>query len=195
MQKRTLRAKLRAATAAIHEDLHRHPVFSTLADGTIRPGEEADLLARMAEFYAVYDADIASAVARYPELVQDYRYLPRAPRLVAVAPRAPTPSAKASGVIRVPIDGPAALAGVLYVVDGALLGGVTMRPPAMADGLPDYWAWCRSDGPAIWRATCALLARVEPGAEPERRAIGAAQRTFAAFRDWMAPLACVPHDL
>lgn len=184
-----VRDALRLATRADHERLHGQPHLASLADGTLSRAGYTALLGALHSFYVLLDECVLRGSEVYLDGTPDYRYQPRAGWLLedlralgGSRLRFPTPAPQLP-----PVDSAAALAGMLYVVEGAVLGGAVLdRGAARVLGRRDergrsYWAWCRRSGPSSWRrALLAIesLARA-PAAWPV--ATRAAQQTFAVF--------------
>ncbi len=188
-----LRVLLRDETRDAHEALHQLPVFRRLARSTIGRAEYAALLQRMESFYASFDAALAAACERHACAIGDVVHARRAPLILrdmtkmGVAPaRGATPDLPA-------LDEPGAIAGALYVVDGALLGGAVLGSAVRRLGWPapgGFWSWCRTEGPGLWRRTQSLLDRVAPA--DEKVVLAAAVGTFGTFAGWVGQLAPEP---
>ena len=180
-----LRLTLRAATDAQHQGLHAHPLLARLADGTITQAQNTQAIARMAAFYRSADPVLAAACARFRTGLGGYRYYPRAHRLDPDRPANRTGAQDPVGTPGVPDPaGLPELAGALYVVDGALIGGRVLARSAHQAGLTAgraHWDWCARQGPAIWRTTLALLERIGSGPDTMDRACASAHAWFAAF--------------
>jgi heme oxygenase len=189
-----MREVLRTRTRDAHERLHRHAAFAAFAEGRLPLEGYRRLLARLHGFYAPLDDAIArvapdaagpafAPVRRADLLARDLRDLGLSDRDVASLPRCEA----ASDLVT-----PGALPGVLYVIEGATLGGATLDASARAllPGPPPagrrYWGWCRETCGVRWKMTQALLDSPAAGA-PEDVA-RAASATFRLFADWMAPL-------
>lgn len=169
----SLRWLLQESTSAVHQRLHRHPDFSAIADGTIL-GRDFDLLmARIGGFFCALDPKMQAACDCTPGL-GDYAYRARAPMF----PRTLAEPSRLPAVNDLP-----SLAGAAYVVDGSVLGGKVLAS-ALGDHLQHpYWDWCAGNGPAIWRATIALIDCADTGTDARFRAVSTAQDVFAAFEE------------
>lgn len=194
-------AALRHRTSAAHERLHVLEPFAQLLAGTIRPDAYAGLMAGMLDFYAAFDTMAAKAAARFGRHIAPYAYEPRVPHiaadLLALGGRDPLgdagdPPGRAGGRLATPASA-AALGGMLYVVDGATLGGSVLSRPAArlypSGGTDGYWNWCRARGGAQWRTTLALLPRLAPDGAAMDAMTRSAVETFAVFEACLTPTA------
>jgi heme oxygenase len=182
----SLHQRLRAATAAAHEDLERSLGWEARV-ATV--AGYRDLLARFRGFHAVYEPAIGAALAdeaffaprrRLARLDADLRHLGVATDLDALS-RPPAPT----------LTEPGAAIGALYVLEGSTLGGQMIgRRIAALHGF-DAETGCRyylahgSRTGAMWAAFRARLDALADGPEAEAAAIGAANATFDALRLWL----------
>ncbi|HEV7440700.1 MAG TPA: biliverdin-producing heme oxygenase [Methylobacterium sp.] len=182
----SLHQRLRAATAAAHEDLERSLGWEARV-ATI--ASYRDLLARFRGFHAVYEPAIGAALAdeaffaprrRLAPLDADLRHLGVATDLDAL-PRPPAPT----------LTEPGEAIGALYVLEGSTLGGQMIgRRIAALHGF-DAETGCRyylahgSRTGAMWAAFRARLDALADGPAAEAAAIGAANATFDALRLWL----------
>jgi heme oxygenase len=181
-----MRAKLRAATAAAHERLHRHPGLAAAATGAIDIDGYRGLLARLYGFHcAVDETPLVSPWTRQTPrsrlIERDLEALGVARHRWEVLPRcAALP----------PLATEAQALGALYVVEGSALGGAAIAravAPLLApfDGGSRFFSGDDEKG----RGWPALLAHIETlDREPPcaRAAIESAVATFASFEEWMA---------
>ncbi|MEZ0166153.1 heme oxygenase [Kineococcus sp. LSe6-4] len=182
-------ARLRAATAAAHEDLDasldvldrpwdtaRHRRWLELTWGLLAPLERA--LAEQART----DPGALDVVgrARAGLALQDLRALAVPEDEIAAVPECPDVPA---------VPDRAAALGVRYVLDGSTLGGRLIARTVVAAGVPAA-ATTSLTGPEgagrRWRETTAAVEAAGPEALPGMTA--AALGTFAAYRAWLAPL-------
>lgn len=193
------RAALAAATHAIHERLHEHAMFRALLGGTLHRSDYEQLMLRLYGFYMPLDRKIESACGRHAKRIAPFRYAPRAALLASdlvalgVPPHAVADAAGCSGLPA--INGPGALVGALYVVEGATLGGSVIARAADRSGLrregqADYWGWCRRHGAARWAMARPLIERIR--GEDVESMVGAARATFSSFAAWLHPLDATP---
>jgi heme oxygenase len=89
---------------------------------------------------------------------------------------------------------PASLGGILYVIEGATLGGSQIDGAArklLRDEHPAgrrYWSWCRATCKDRWKMASECLDQcVADGVAISDLKKGATE-TFEVFADWLAPL-------
>lgn len=94
----------------------------------------------------------------------------------------------------------ATIGGIIYVVEGAILGGAQIdRAACELLGADDpagrrYWSWCRSAGRERWPLALSYIeAQVASGAQTDELKNGALA-TFRALSHWLAPLDRTDHD-
>ena len=192
-------ARLRHRTQAAHERLHAFEPFAQLLAGTIRPDAYAGLMAGMLEFYAAFDRMAAEAAARFGPSIAPYAYEPRVPHIAAdlrtMGWRDRDEVHRPDERLGMPASA-AALGGMLYVVDGATLGGSVLSRHAArlypAGGPDGYWNWCRAQGGAQWRTTLALLPRLARDRPAMDEMTGSAVDTFAVFEACLTATALPP---
>lgn len=185
-------ALLRSRTAPDHERMHRLPAFAALEAGTLDRDTYGRLLACMLDFYRDFDACAEGFCGQYPRQTEPYRYIPRSVLIARdlVAMGATPAETAGDGPIRFdPPASAAALAGMLYVVDGAMLGGSVLSKQSARFGVAGdgYWQWCRRRAGAQWRDTRDLLARLACSERDIEDMILAARTTFKAFGACMTP--------
>lgn len=167
---KTARAHLKACTDSAHQRLHEQPQFFRLQHGTSSLEDYVGLMAALLSFYRALDGSLIRASNRYLGESEDYRYQPRAPMIKADA-------AAVSKALKLPprpphhivhcempvIENRSALAGAIYVVDGATLGGRLLnKSAAKLLGAEEvngrsYWMWCETHGASQWKAALALI--------------------------------------
>lgn len=183
-----LRALLRQATGEAHAALHRLPPFVLLAQSAIDRADYARLLRRMESFYASLDPALAVAGRRFAPETGEVAHRERAGLLADDLAAAGLPAERPGPPSPETFSCPAAYAGALYVVDGALLGGAVLCRATARLHWPapaGFWRWAEAEGPALWRRTLALIERVDAGEASRRAAIATASATFEAFGSWM----------
>ena len=153
-------------------------------------------------FYAPLDRQIARVLAECPALGAAYSYARRSEILAR--------DLRDLGFSAEEIDrndrceqaaqlvSAASLGGVLYVIEGAMLGGATIdravQPLLSAEGAGGrgYWAWCRSENGHRWRMALEFLERLcADGTSLDDLCLGA-ESTFLALSEWLAPLEQTP---
>lgn len=182
-----LRDRLREATQAAHERLHRHAGFAAAARGDITRDDYRLLLARLYGFHHPFECATA---ARATDFSLDLAERRRAPLLVQDLASL---GVDAITVERLPLCGEefgwtdaAALLGALYVTEGSTLGGVLIAR-ALARVATDARRFYLGHGERngeMWRNFVARLEAIEDDAG-QAAAIASAQRTFLAFENWM----------
>lgn len=201
-----LRETLRWTTQDVHDRLHENPSFLALMDGTLSLADYAALMQRLYGFYAAVDVAIRKALPASAWCGFDYA--PRAPLLsddvaslhpdLALAPARDIRCTAVAGIVR-----PDTVLGVLYVVEGAMLGGARLDRAA-ARILPTssprgrmFWAWCRSEGKQRWPRFLALMQAHPLSPSDQTRLAQNAQATFLALEGWLEPLnvkTCEPEE-
>ena len=181
------RARLREATAEVHEALHHLPAFEALLAGALPLG---DYRAMMAKLHAYHGAALPicraadAAIGLEPAGWSSRERLARLAADLAALGDATPPDCP-----RLPHADRAWNIGYAYVVRGSAIGGQVLHR-ALASLLPDgapgrgFFALGAAER-ADWRRFCALL---DAGLTPEELAPAAhgAHAAFAAFRTTMA---------
>ena len=186
MERASLHARLRAATAPAHraleDDLDWRTRVATLSG-------YRDLLARLYGFHAVWESAIGAGLAdeaflaprrRLIRLAEDLGHLGLSPGTVAALPK-PAPPVLAD---------PAAATGALYVLEGSTLGGQLIGRHIAGlygfsgDGLTYYRAHGDAAG-AMWSAFRRRLERFADDPVAEASLTGTAVATFTAMRQWL----------
>ncbi len=188
----SLRNILRAETDEAHQRLHEQRSFAALAAGTIELPEYIRLLHRLHSFYQPLDQAISAALSECRAVNFNYKW--RSDMLALdldhfgeTSPRSVWPQ---SGLV----VSPKTVGGVLYVVEGAVLGG-SLIDRAARKLLGDhsaagrcYWAWCRSEGKHRWALMLEYLDQLSAKDHCVDDLVYGARATFAELGDWLAPL-------
>lgn len=189
---------LRAQTHDAHERLHEHRSFAALFRGDLTRRDYGDLMRFLHGFYAPLDEEIVRVMAEIPTYSGAYTYARRS-GLLARDLRDLEFSRQGAAQDRqygqvADIVSSRSLGGVLYVIEGAMLGGATIDR-AVQKLLPDngvagrrYWAWCRSENRHRWGMTLEYLEHLSAGQASLDDLVAGAQATFQALADWLAPL-------
>jgi heme oxygenase len=142
-------------------------------------GLHLPLEAALDRLWLAGDLEVSWPPRRRAHLIRaDLRAIGRSPAQVAAVPRCPGCPLPTT---------PTQAWGVLYVLDGATLGGAVIRRTAIAAGVPS--AACRSlqgeaGAPARWRETARAIDALSPGRAEECARWAAA--TFEAVAAWLA---------
>jgi heme oxygenase len=181
-----LRERLRAATSASHERLHRHPGLAAAASGAIDLSGYRALLMRLYGFHRPVDAGMGAhtwltdETPRSRLLESDLQALGVTRDQQDVLPRCAT--------LPLLTDDAQAL-GALYVVEGSALGGAAIARAVAPVLAPLEGDGCRffSNDSGKRRGWPQLLVRLESlsGESQEQATIDAAVATFLAFEAWM----------
>jgi heme oxygenase len=189
-----LRARLREATAQIHERLHGHPGLGAAASGAIGRDDYRLLLARLWGFHKAFETVLDEAARR---LCVD----------IDMADRARAPMLEAD-LATLGLDGPAmlqlprcdqmfqprseaAFMGSLYVVEGSTLGGVHIARalsglfPGTDHGGRTFFLGYGERHSLMWRGFLQRLDAFAGDATHEAEAIKGAVETFDDFEIWM----------
>ncbi len=196
---KTARAHLKACTDSAHQRLHQQPQFFGLQHGTSSLEDYAELMAALLSFYRELDHTITSASQPYLEQNAPYSYQPRAPMIEAdVAAirqrlkRPPSPPKAVLQTVMPVIENRSALAGVIYVVDGATLGGRLLNKAAgrllggEEAGGRSYWLWCETHGASQWKAALALIDECGKNETNRSHMAASALATFTALERRLA---------
>lgn len=213
------RVYLKAQTDDLHQSLHRLAVFERLLDGSLSLPDYALLMRCFHDFYLDLDERVLRASDALSQSLGSYTYQPRAPMfatdIAALGSAARMARLAPSRHFSLPkIDCAARLAGVLYVVDGSVLGGMTMNKAAAAllptnivsgqsdrpgngqsdgqgDGQGDgrsYWDWCRRHGATQWKSALAFVDVCWQVEQNQAIITSSAIQTFRALNDVLAPV-------
>jgi len=188
------RTRLRDATRADHERLHRQPAFAALADGSLDLPAYRALLARLYGFHATLERLVGE---RIDANLTDWADL-RAPRANWLWRDLRDLGADEDELARLPLAEPGLfpdladegrLVGCLYVRAGSTLGGRLMAKgldPLLGAGGENGRRFLSGCGgaDAQWRQCCAAIERVTAAGRWDAMREGAVV-TFAALEDWM----------
>ncbi|MEO1107803.1 MAG: biliverdin-producing heme oxygenase [Pseudomonadota bacterium] len=194
----SLRAILRNETDVLHNKLHAQFSFASLLDGTLQRSEYQALIKRLHGFYAPLDDAVLAALTVNDVSTPPFWYEKRS-RLIAQDIRdlegdhdkistGPTCREIAEVVT------PETVGGVLYVVEGATMGGALINKAAERLLNTDntlgrrYWDWCRVEGRNRWRMTLQYLDHLQFSASSLDDLVSGAKDTFRLLDDWLAPL-------
>ena len=189
-----LRARLRDATAQIHQRLHVHPGLGAAASGAMGLADYQLLLRRLWGFHKAFEVTLEEA-ARGLTLDIDLSARARAPMLEA--------DLRALGlgqdrIARLSLcehmfrpQNMAACMGALYVIEGSTLGGIQIARALAGlfggeegEGRKFFLGYGAQHGP-MWRSFLARLDACSGDEAREAAAIDGAVQTFAAFEGWM----------
>lgn len=188
-----VRFALRRSTRAEHAALDAHPALAALVDGSLDRDGYGRLMGRFERFYACHDAMLARATMAYGLDRFGFTYASRAAILaedlaqLGVDGWREAPAAPLS-----PADSIGTLCGMLYVLEGSMLGGAVLC--RAAEALPSnsggrgcgYWRWCRDEGGRRWAMTCATLDALGTSEAARSDMLAGARATFIGFGDWLA---------
>jgi heme oxygenase len=194
----SLRAVLRNETDVLHNRLHAQFSFASLLDGSLQRSEYHALIKRLHGFYEPLDDAVLAALADNDVSTPPFWYEKRS-RLIAQDIRdlegdhdkvstGPTCREIAEVVT------PKTVGGVLYVVEGATMGGALINKAAERLLSTDntlgrrYWDWCRVEGRNRWRITLQYLDHLQSSASSLDDLVSGAKDTFRLLDDWLAPL-------
>lgn len=193
-----VRDVLREQTSELHERLHAHSSFVALFKGELSHSGYKRLLQKLYGFYVPLDGAIEQLTWPLPDSAGEYRYVSRSQLLerdlrdlgASDEDLRETPVCRAAAKL-VSLE---TLGGVIYVVEGAILGGAHIDRAAqklLGDDSQNgrhYWAWCRANGGRRWLEALRFLGRIHAdGAEIDRLSAGALA-TFRTFAEWIEPL-------
>ena len=190
-----MRARLREATAAVHQRLHGHEGFAAVSAGAVSMADYRALLERLWGFHKAFETALAGAGcaeaagfdlarrARSGLIEQDLTRLGADAAGIALLETCPDlPPPKSLGETM----------GALYVVEGSTLGGQqiarALAPLFNARGEEGcrFFLGHGEAHSAMWRAFLIRLEECarEPGAA--QAMIDGAVVTFAVFEEWMS---------
>ncbi len=187
MPDEALHQRLRSATATAHTALERD--LDWMARVATVEGYRG-LLARLHGFHATWEPAIGAMLAdgaffdprcRVPALARDLAFLGLSPDGITDLPQARP----------IPLPSPAAAMGALYVLEGSTLGGrvigrhITATHGLAGEGLAYYSGHGARTG-AMWLA---FRARLDTFERDAAQVVSAANGTFDALREWLAPSA------
>jgi heme oxygenase len=178
------RRVLRHETKAEHLRLHALEPFAGLAAAALDLRAYAELLARLYTFHAGFEATATGALSRFPGSFPNHEASPRAALLAGdLQHLGVDPGVFRPIRLRQPRSA-AEFAGMLYVVEGSVIGGAVLEAPAVRiAGLEasGYWRWCRVNGPRRWSAFSHRLEAIVDREASDRAAVAGARDTFRAF--------------
>ncbi|MEP1611589.1 MAG: biliverdin-producing heme oxygenase [Roseobacter sp.] len=194
----SIRDELRVCTRAAHEKLHEHSLFVELFDGSVSLERYSALMQSFHGFYTPMERGVDRALSeitpggisfsytkRANLLTQDLRDLGYNARHIDQNPTCET---------IYDVVTPQSLAGVLYVIEGSILGAAKIDRAAhrlLKSDTPDgrrFWAWSRANNTSRWAMINAYLAQRETSDHNLDAIIQGANDTFQALADWLAPL-------
>jgi len=183
-----IRQLLRTQTHQAHERLERVALLTELAGGSITLPRYRQYLQRMQSFHAALDT---SLVGRLPAVYAGRRldqsaHLARDLRALG-ADTMPAPRSLCQAVGALTPD-PAAVWGVLYVLEGARLGSqVLLRRNAANPAVCQAHAFIEGEGLRTgwwWRDFCGLLEQGAAGHDRQPLTV-AATHTFTLLGEWL----------
>ncbi len=189
---------LRSETAIIHDQLHQVACFQALFEGTLTLDQYVALIERMHGFYADLDIHVETACSRYGLPSEDFDYAPRAELFARDLEALGLTREKINSGAKYhhpgPIESAECLSGVLYVIEGSVLGGAVIAKALQ--GLPapepvrrqNYWTWCQTNGAHRWAMTLRMLDDFDQRGADREAMVDSAKSTFAAMHDWLSPL-------
>lgn len=182
-------AALRRHTRVDHEALHRLPLFVALRAGALSIDGYGRLMRRLHHFHAGFETVTEEALQRHSECFGGYARACRADLIARDLASLGQPAPETAGLSMAPPVSAAELAGMLYVVDGSMLGAATLCDQARKVAGPrgtGYWLWCRRDGVRLWAALCSVLPSLATGDRHRAEMLASARRTFRAFGETFA---------
>lgn len=189
---------LRRATRTEHEALDSHPAFAALMKGTLGVGGYRNLMSLFHGFYHRHDALLAEACQRFGLDRSGFTYASRAGILsrdlaaLGIDTSSDDSNRPSEPQGLPPITSGGDLGGMLYVLEGSMLGGgmlcravegVLGQDGAAGDG---YWQWCREAGGRRWAMTCDLIEDLATTEGARADMISSAKGGFDAFARWIA---------
>jgi heme oxygenase len=193
-----LRDELREHTHQQHERLHEHSSFLSMFTQSLSMADYRALIRRLHGFYLPLDRAISHVIANEGGGTGEFRYANRSGLLaqdmldLGWSAQAIEENLQCTGTSD--IVSRETLGGVLYVIEGATLGGARIdRAAHKLLGGDDpagrrFWSWCRVEGGHRWPMTTRYLQDLEEqGADVSDLKKGASE-TFRLLADWLAPL-------
>ena len=193
-----LRDRMRRETNDIHQDLHQHSSFVALFDGTLDFDAYVRLIERKFGFYKPLDDAIETALRTVPVGAPCFDYVRRSDLLRqdledlgAGTSQTTLPQLLPNAFAYIT---PKTVAGALYVVEGATLGGAGIdraTQKLLNRDLPDgrrYWAWCRANGRQRWQMILRHLEQLSDARLSNEDVVASANKTFEVLAHWIAPL-------
>jgi heme oxygenase len=174
--------------------LDNHPAFLALVNGSLSLPDYGRLMLAFHGFYSMLDPYLESACIRFSVAKSGFRYAGRTAMLtndlvaLGLGDEAARSASSAGGPA--PARSAAALAGMLYVFEGSMLGGAvlcaateTLLAPA-ANGGNSYWRWCRAAAQPRWAMTCGLIEELADTPAARDEMVAAARDSFQRFAAW-----------
>jgi heme oxygenase (biliverdin-IX-beta and delta-forming) len=199
-----VRFVLRRETRAAHESLDGHPALAALMNGTMDTDGYRRLMVLFHGFYASHDRMIERACQDHSLSRFGFVYARRteilASDLAALAVQPPSILEDTSSNTLPPIGSAASLGGVLYVLEGSMLGGAVLCRAAEKllgkdGGLGiGYWQWCRAAGGERWAMTCDMLENLAADSAATQEMLTGADAAFATFASWFADWQSNPQE-
>lgn len=185
------RSALKRDTDEIHRQLHDLPVFADLMAGRLSLRRYRLVMKGFLNFYEEFDSAAIDANQRFSQSLEGHIYVPRAPLfradVAALGGNPKSQNADKKGDLN--LGSLAEYIGALYVVDGSVLGGLTMNKALKRNadlngkGGKSYWTWCQQNGITHWQSTLKLLEKTwRREANPEA-VTNAALQTFSILHD------------
>ena len=176
-----LHCRLREATAAVHERMHRHDGFLAIKEGAIDKNSYTQLMCRLYAFYRPFERETGFGDTRSQWLGQDLDALGLDPTL----------REKIRDCTNIPrLQTEHRRLGALYVVAGSALGGRQLArgldhlfPPGETAGRQFFLGHGAQTG-RVWRDYLAQLAAVPSDPHSQTEIVEAAIDTFAVFERW-----------
>jgi heme oxygenase (biliverdin-IX-beta and delta-forming) len=194
----SLRDELRRHTHQQHERLHEHSSFLSMFNQSLSIGDYRALIRRLHGFYRPLDGAIAHVIANGGVGTNAFKYANRSGLLaqdmldLGWSAEAIEENPQCTGTSD--IVSKETLGGVLYVIEGATLGGARIdRAAHKLLGVDDpagrrFWTWCRAEGGHRWPMTMRFLQDLEEQGADVRDLKKGASDTFRLLADWLAPL-------
>ena len=178
--------RLKQATRAVHEQLHRTPLLAAFERAELDIAGYVRVMHVFHEFYASIDEPVEDAMPLLAAMPEPFKYVPRAPMFARdlASLGVVLPSATMSRSTRFAISSAAELSGVLYVVEGSILGGAGLNRCAgkilQHDDLAGryYWLWCRENAASRWSSVRRMLDSSWAMNAGEAEMLAAAGKTF-----------------
>jgi heme oxygenase len=193
-----IRQVLRDQTSDLHARLHEHTIFRALLAGRLSFNAYRELLRRLHGFYVPLDDAIDRLHCPNPEIATNYRHYSRSTLL---ARDLLDLGASDQAIRDMPLCNSVydfvsmeSLGGIIYVIEGAMLGGAHIDRAAQKllghDNLKGrhYWAWCRTHGKRRWPQALRLLGQLHANGVDTSKLSAGAVATFRAFAEWIEPL-------
>jgi heme oxygenase len=188
------RFMLRRATRIEHKALDAHPAFAALMEGTLSVDGYRSLMALFHGFYQRHDPLLERACSLHALDRMGFVYASRSVLLrsdLAALDGGPSGPRTDKSAALPPIGSAGTLGGVLYVIEGSMLGGTVLCRAVEAllsqkgaEGC-GYWRWCRDASAARWAMTCAMIERLAATETARAEMIAGAQAAFATFAGWL----------